>query len=445
MLSLIFSLYLTATLAMCFLRIRVGVAMLLAYSILVPYLQIFSFGPNFFFLIVLVSLLSKYNYKKLVFQPLKPFLLLFLFLLIIIPFHYQAPYSFQLKLLRSDFMSTVLLPFVMINIMKNDEKAFDLFYKVLVFSIFIASAYSIFLTTMPGINPYLISTLPLSGREFNEAYALAEDGGRIFGRISGVFVHPMTNGLFLSLALIFVLYQVSVRSVFKDNFQLFLNILVLLCVFSALLVIGIRTAIVSVGIGFLVYMTLEKNIKSAMVGVLIIGSTLLIAQSIPELGDYFSSITDKDSSGIKGSSIEMRINQLNGAVDAIRNNYLFGNGYGWTTYYELTRGSHPVMLSFESLFLVVVCNNGFIGVIFWVIMILMYYFGVRRKLSYQHSNFTLALLSIYITYAMVTGEYGYMKYFLIFYSLMWMQGRKPSQISQRTSKNSFLNKNLSVV
>ncbi|MDP2093943.1 MAG: O-antigen ligase family protein [Hydrogenophaga sp.] len=337
-------------------------------------------------------------------------------------------------------MSAMLLPFVMINVVKNDEKAFDLFYKSVILSIFVASAYSIYLTTMPGVNPYLIATLPLSGREFNEAYSLAEGGGRIFGRISGVFIHPMTNGLFLSLSLIFVLYQISIKSVAQNKLNFVLNAALFVLIFLALLVIGIRTAIVSIGAGFFVYMFLEKNFKSAIVGISVIGVTFLIVQSIPELADYFGSIIDKDSSNITGSSIGQRLSQLNGAFDAIRDNILFGNGYGWTTFYEITRGSHPIMLSFESLFLVIICNNGLVGVALWMIMFIMYYFTARYRRMHKHSSFLLTLFSVYIIYAIVTGEYGYMKYFLIFYSLMWMQGRYTRQINQAPNiiyKNNF--------
>jgi hypothetical protein len=431
MLSLAFSLYLSVTLAMCFIRIRVGIAMFIAYSILVPYLQIFSFGQNFFYALIFISLLLKYNFSSFIFKPIKPFLFLFLTYLLTIPFHYEVPYSFQLNFLRSDFMSAILLPFVMVNVMKNDDKAFELFYRAIMFSIFVASVYSIYLTTMPGINPYLIATLPLSGREFNEAYALAEDGGRIFGRISGVFAHPMTNGLFLSLSLIFVLYQVSTESVIKNKLSFTLHIIILLCVFASLIVIGIRTAIVAASIGIFIYMLLEKNIKSVIIGALAVGVVLVITQSIPELSTYLGSIVEKDSSNVHGSSIEMRLDQLNAAINSISNNYIFGNGYGWTTFYQVTRGGHPTMLHFESLLIMVLTNNGFLGVIFWISMLFMYYFGARRNLLHKPFNFILTLMSVYIVYSMVTGEYNYLKYFLIFYSLMWIQGKKSYQFSHK--------------
>lgn len=420
MLSTIFSLYLAITIAMCFLRIRVGVAMFLVYSILVPFLQFFSFGQNLFYFLILISLLLKYSYRVLVFKPLKPFLFLFLAQLIIIPFHNSVPYFYQLNLFRSNFMGAMLLPFVMINVMNNDAKAVNLFIKALIFSVTIASIYSIYLTSIPGINPYLIVVLPLSGAEFDSFYALALDGGRIFGRISGVFSHPMTNGLFLSLSLIFILSRLNVNYAFESVSSIVLLLVVLVAIF----VIGIRTPIVATAMGVLLYLILERRIKLAIIGAIIGGIFFLIVASVPELGEFIGSIADKDSSNVSGSSHEMRLDQLNGALDEIRGNYLFGLGYGWTDYYYQLYGGHPVMLVFESLILSVLCNNGFMGVIFWIVAMLMYYFGVRQNFSYSYANILLVLFAVYFVYSLVTGEYSYIRYFLIFYSIMWMQGKQ---------------------
>ena len=424
MLSLIFSLYLSATLMMCFLHIRVGVAMFIVYSILVPFLQVFSFGQNLFYALVLVALLLRYSYRSFYYKPLKPFILLFLIYLIATPFHNEVPYSFQLNLLRSDFMGAIILPFVMINIMKNDPKAISTFNIAILFSITVAGLYSLFLTTMPGFNPHLLVTLPLSGSEFNEAYAFAEDGGRIFGRISGVFEHPMTNGLFLSLSLFYVFFQLHLLSSKKNKHTLVLHFGIISIILIALLVVGVRTAIVAVGIGFLTFMLLEKNIKSLFTGLIIVALIYFSIQTKSDLGLYLSSIADKDSASVQGSSFEMRLDQLNGAIQSISGNFLFGNGYGWTTYYMTTRGAHPTLLYFESLLFAVLCNNGLFGLISWSAMIFIYYYSTRRSLTKRSFNFTTALMAVYLTYSMVTGEYNYLKYFLIFYVIVWMQGQR---------------------
>lgn len=59
----------------------------------------------------------------------------------------------------------------------------------------IASGYGLYLTTTNGVNPYQIAVMAANGEVWNADYA-AVGGGRLFGRISSVFGHPMTYGLF---------------------------------------------------------------------------------------------------------------------------------------------------------------------------------------------------------------------------------------------------------
>ena len=76
------------------------------------------------------------------------------------------------------------------------------------------------------------------------------------------------------------------------------------------------------------------------------------------------------------------------------------------------------MLHFESLILVILCNSGIIGVFLWIYM-------SAKIISFNDLNdrstaaYLNSLLFFYLTYSCITGEYGYMQYFLLFYVLMF--------------------------
>jgi len=404
--------------------------MFLGYSILVPFLQFFSLGQNIFPFFIIVALVFNYGYKSLYYKPLIPFLFLYGAQFLIIPFHNDVPIGIQLNAFRVDVMSTLLLPFAMINVMRRDKSAVFLFVRGLLLSVSIAVLYSMFLITMPGTNPYLLAVLPLSGGEFNEAYALAENEGRVFGRISGVFAHPMTNGLFLCLSIIFVL---SFIFDLKSARKTYLSVFLILILFLATFFIGVRTSIAAAILGVGVYVLLERRFKIA--SWILLGSIIifLILQQIPQMTGFVSSIFDARSASVSGSSLDMRISQLNGAIKEIDTNLLFGKGYGWTNYYQNLRGDHPILLAFESLVYVVLCNNGIVGIIIWVATVFLYIREVQGSFEKTYSNIMLSLISVYLAYSTITGEYGYLKFFLIFYSIMWMYGkaRTPNVLSIR--------------
>ncbi len=420
MLTIIFSTFLLFTIVMCFVRIEIGISMFLFYSILVPFLKFFSLGQNIFTLLMLLALLVNYNYKTLIFKPLKPFLFLYIAQFIIIPFHNDVTYDFQLNMIRIDFMRTILLPFIMINVMNRDPKAISIFTNTILVAIVLASIYTILLTKLYGINPYLMTILPLSGEEFNEGYALAENGGRMFGRISGVFPHPMTNGLFLSLASLFIFTLIDIDNLRKN----ILNIILFLIVVVSIMVMGVRTAIGALVVGFSILFYYEKRFKNVYSILIIIAIVFVIIHQIPGMDRYLSSIVDTESTEVKGSSIELRFIQLQGGLDAISQNYLFGKGFNWTGFYNTVHGEHPVMLGFESLLLVILCNNGFIGIIIWIVMLFQYLKLIIQNFDLKNIAIMLALVAIYLVYSIITGEYGYMKYFLIFYVIIWAKGKE---------------------
>jgi len=138
MIGIIISLYLLIMLVFCFIKIRVGIAMYLLYQILVPFVSIkfgpLQFGQNLVNTVILVALFVTYSNKLKYFEykSLIPFLFLFVSQFLLIPFHLDSmPIGDQLNRFRYDIMSTLLLPFAMINVMKFEKmliNCFGMFY-----------------------------------------------------------------------------------------------------------------------------------------------------------------------------------------------------------------------------------------------------------------------------------------------------------------------------
>lgn len=417
---------LTLILILCFCNIRWGAACFLAYSILVPLSDItvggLHFGENLVKTILLLSLLYDFKLRhhyKLSWKFFIPFFFYYLTELAIIPFQDETPTGWMYNNWRVSFMGTMFGAFVIYNVLKTYPKSLKLFRYSAIFSIIVAGVYGLFLTTTGGINPYIfdivVSTGSVSDAQDLMGYFSADD--RMFGRISSVFMHPMSFGLFIGLAFIYVF---AIRSKIKK--WLFIALLLILSLDA--LFCGVRSCIGGLVVAVAYYLIFSRNIKIglAVLFVGIIGYNII--STMPELSDYLGSIADihNTQSNVRGSSIDMRLEQLNGCFKEIQRSPILGKGFGWVSYYKANFGDHPVILAFESLIFVVLCNNGILGLFIWAILI---YLVLRsnHRLKLKDKYVVDSLLVFYITYSCITGEYGYMKYFLLFYICMAFENR----------------------
>jgi hypothetical protein len=416
--------------AMLFWRFRIGVAAYLAYILLVPYMKIdiggFTLQWNLINILLLIAFFlhrqqhSEYEeYTGCDWRPLLPFAVYFGVSLLLIPFQDGLPSSYALNYWRTESMKYLILPFVLWNDILVSYESLKLYRNVTVGCIVIAVLYGLFLTTMPGINPYMIVLSAANGEEFNLAYAAGNSGlsndttlsdERIFGRISSVFNHPMTFGLFLGLSL-FYLYRN------KENIYNLILLGLTIFIMTDIIVCGVRSVIAASFLSILFLLIQTRNAK--LFFIIGLGGCVLwtLFTHIPSLNTYLGSILSQHESTIGGSSFELRLSQLEGCFHEIQETFLEGKGYGWSAYYVSQHGGHPTILFFESLVFVILCNSGIIGMILWIVMstmIIKYNQWSERPIAALLN----ALFIFYIAYACITGEYGYMQYFIIFYILM---------------------------
>lgn len=407
--------WLIAIIVLCFIKLKWAVALFIAYIMLVPYINLglpgLGTGDNLIRLIMLLCCCKEIIRSRLrfCFRPLIPFLLYFMVCFLLIPFQDGVPMGHMLTEWRKDAMNVLLLPIIIWNLVRIDSTSVVLFRNVMIVCIVVSIGYGLYLTTLGGWNPYTMYFLQFREDFTNfESYYEASGQGRLFGRISSVYIHPMNFALFIGLAFI---YLYSIRYHLGK-----IALMILLCsTFIMAIVCGVRSVLGGLLVA-LIYYLLKKRSFKLFFSIILIGIILAFSISfMPDVSSYLSSMSSGEN--VRGSSIEMRLEQLEGAFGEASKSPLSGLGYKWTDYYQSTKGDHPVCLAFESLIFVIICNSGLIGVVLWIYLILSV-FSILKRMKVREIDLVRSLLVYYISYSMITGEYGYMKTFLIFYILM---------------------------
>lgn len=431
--SLIQALWVVLIIIFFFAKLRIGLCMYVAYIMLVPYMNIdigVNLQWNFVNLILLFAFFINWTNnkgsKKIDIRPFSPFLFLFIVRLLEIPFQDDVPLEFSLDVFRKDLMQFLILPFVIWNYSRIDKKMLAPLRTTTVVSICIAFIYGLFLTTTNGINPYQIVIQAANGVEWDDSYSAVVEG-RLFGRISSVFKHPMTYGLFLGLSLTYIY---SIRESLK-RYQM-------VAIFSGLVVAiflcGIRSPIGALFATVIVFLGLSHKVK-LMIQIGLLGCAVyFILSVIPEMGNYVGSIFSDEKSNTSGSSIGMRFAQLEGCFQEISNNPIFGKGYSWDTYYIQNHGDHPVILSFESIAFSILCDGGYLGVLIFLAF-LIYLFKRTSQICKNREVLICALMVItyYLSYSLITGDYRYMVFMILFYVLTIINGNE-----KQTHENSMV-------
>lgn len=339
-------------------------------------------------------------------------------------------------------MQTCLISFIVWNLALSDQKLLVYFKWAFLISISIAGIYGIYLMKLEGLNPYISMLSDYFGKE-DVTLTFSEMEGRLdfssASKIQSTMAHPMTWTLILCFSII-ILSGIYLKTKNKKLWILFA-----ILGFN-IFISGVRTGIAALTIGFIYFLIRNRNIKLVLITLLIITALSLIVQSNESLSNLFASFTDitGQNSNVSGSSISMRLNQLQGSLDEISGDELVGKGYGWTGFYLSSYGVHPVILAFESLIFMVLCNSGFLGLMVWILFFFLL-FQVNRKILNSYADIYLmdTFIIIYAAYSTGTGEYGYMPFFAFFYSfqLGYLISTRQSEMVKNQNEENENNKN----
>lgn len=400
-----------------FVKFRIGLCLYIAYIFLVPYCNInvggLSLGWNLMntalLLAYCVDCSRKYGKIQFAYKPFVPFFIFYGLLIMEMLFQDGVPMGYAINKWRLDIFN-LILPIVVFSASQYDNKIGKHCLVTMALVCIVVIAYAFVLIPLQGINPYIMELANINNAELLEAQ-FGDQSNRLMIKISSTFTHPMTFGAFLGMAAVYIYSYIA-----NNKNVVLLGILVGL--FSCIFFCGIRTPIAALFITIAVYLLQEKNFKTffyvSMLG--IIGYLLII--QIPALSETISSMTDRSGSEVGGSSIEMRLEQLDAAFDEVKSCMTFGKGYGYNSYYWSIHGTHPRLYSFESLVFVILCNYGLVGFLIWGIMFYKIFRFSKQMREKSLGLFIMLLITYYISFTCITGEYGYMKYFLLFYSLL---------------------------
>ena len=317
----------------------------------------------------------------------------------------------SLAYIRSDILAITLVPLMVVNFAKFNFNDFTELRKALTLFVAIAVIYGVILIPFKGFNPYTVLMYQVSGREVPVDWLM--DSERLFGRITSTFMHAMYYAAFLTFATIYVMFR------FKCTGRSGYKILLFFAVVS-IVTCGVRSAIMAFMAVMLYYYfkrgaaRMFKFISLAMLLVIAIGII------VPQLYEYLlSPFSAGDDALVRGSSIDMRVAQWSAAFEVIRGSMLFGNGYGWSTDYIVNFGNHPTLLAFESQVVKQLCEGGIFGTLLFAFV---YYMFFSMKLHDALLKLFIPMMVIaYLVYTILTGDYLYSAYFMIFLSFIYAE------------------------
>jgi hypothetical protein len=267
---------------------------------------------------------------------------------------------------------------------------------------------------MGGINPYTSFLVDYFDARQDNADLYSMSDSRLSmssaGKIQATMSHPMQ--WILHLSLLTVIMSVYLIKTKKKLYA----VLICFMVFN-IFIAGVRTGIAALLIGFLYFCIREKKVKTILYVVILL---LVVLSFNSDLKILFNSFIALEEGSVNGSSIAMRLEQLDGVFQEIGGYKLFvGKGYGWHNYYLLQNEFHPIILCFESLIFSVLCDSGLIGAGIWIVFFLLLFRLQRRILSTKTDIYLMdVMVIVYSGYVVGTGDYGYMLPFSIYYTFL---------------------------
>lgn len=399
-------------------HVRLGIVLFLICQCCIPYIggySIAGISVNQTLMIACLALgtiifrAKKYPNCKFYGDNCSPFLMLYISLFIL-GICAELDFSIQLIFFRRDLFSLIVFPIIMVNIISWETKAIRYLYWGIIISFIISAAYALYLLFQPrGFNPYVSALALINGEEYSESYSAASD--RAIGKIYSTFSHPL-SWAYVICNIFLILFIFKFNKAWKKVISF---IIVGICLFST----GVRTGVAAMFIPllYIIFYSKKREYFYYSFGAIVV---LLLAFSFnQELQDFFFSVFDTQGK-TTGSNTNMRLSQWKGCLEATKN-VLVGNGYGWCYYYMNTFGDHPKILAFESWLFVVYCNSGVLGIVSWMIFFVKIYKKNRQtSLTTLQSIYLDSFILLYIAFSMLTGDYHYLQWTVIYYFTLYM-------------------------
>jgi hypothetical protein len=269
--------------------------------------------------------------------------------------------------------------------------------------------YSIY-SKLTNSNPLMSYESSLSGVDFSDSGYNKEE---LFGgenRLSSIFIHPIGAGanMVYMLALILVIFKYK-----YVNLILPIKIVFILGMFVAIFTTGSRTPLVGI---ILVFIFAYINTKRGVFTLLIVA--VLSINFLPEnyLLLFKSIFLPNDTtlrSGMSGSTLDMRLIQLETAWQVGKQHFLFGLGLkGFSTIKDLNLLDK--LMGIESIWFKLLIERGIVGVFAYIV----FYFeilksGLKKSIKFNVLGIGFAYI-VMNTISSLPGEQSYLVFLAIF-------------------------------
>ncbi|MBR2262426.1 MAG: hypothetical protein IJ916_12115 [Paludibacteraceae bacterium] len=328
-----------------------------------------------------------------------------------------------------------IFPYVFsLSLIKNSIQVERILKYIVIVSLFVF-AYGIY-SYLTNQNLYLMLVSIVYSSISGLEKMLEESRGGLEGRLSGTIGNPIFYAGML-LILFFQILALYINVSPKKRFWRYTILVSLLALFMNMFFTGSRGSLVALLLGFGVFCLKWWSKTRLAIAFTIVITSFIVGLNFPIFGKYQVYVDSiiyfwddsKTDGEIKGSSVAMRLDQLDGLADVVGvKGAFFGLGTGWVRKYISENGIHPVLLGFESIFFSGVTQYGIIGfsllyiLLFIAMLHLTWHFYRQSKIKFNQFWLVSCYIFSYIIYAFMTGPFfwefflgGYvilLKYFL---------------------------------
>lgn len=344
-------------------------------------------------ILMLGSVISEWRYsdrrsrwREFFLDNQKAIILFFFISLAIIFMSETVPKGFQLRRFLLE-ISMILFAVQTFLLVKDDETTSSRLLLLICVAVVFNIIYCIVFEMIVGINPSGMPLYILLGIDDNEFITdmIESQRGNLSFRAQTIYRHPLSLAQYMLVMLPLFLTKG------RRKLKFFFIILIILLIFLT----GSRGALVPMG---LILLLSARNYMGHFVPKLL---TLLIIGAIGF--SFLSDIQKKNleqkvepfiagfqfwdekkqyKNDIGGSSMQMRLNQFDAALVEIEGNPIFGRGYGYREYWIGKHNDlHPDLLGFESVLLLYLVERGWLGLLFFFVMVFYIYRLFREDLS----------------------------------------------------------------
>lgn len=328
---------------------------------------------------------------------------------LLIVFSSTVPWNIQFLKLIDEF----LILFIILLTYQYSQKDF-LFVKsltkYLIIALLINFVFTIYFELILKFNPtgqplYLLLGIADSGFTVD---MIDSARGVLNMRVQSITGHPLSYGQYLLIFLPLFMLQSNKRKTIAKIMIYLITLIVLLT--------GTRGAIFPLFIIWIYYFINNKPSATIQRVLFIIISIVLLIQLLPtkyqnninniantfQTYIYFWDDNLQAKQSIEGSSMQMRFEQFAAAQKEIENNPLFGRGKWYSGYFQIKyKGLHPILLGYESFALLILVEQGWLGIFLFLYMHWLLYKKFSQKIRWR-SFLTITFIAILLS-ELMTG------------------------------------------